>query len=172
MDTAAKLQSIDQLPGIAVAIEQPLVVLLESGPAFSVLVASHVSPEPDGGATILEDCVQIRIEHDGECLSRSFPEVVITEDPELPYWVASPDGFQTLFSQPSLDPYAILQISDDDARQLYAFLDGSDYGSLFELLRTRFGRLPRFYTPNEERFCAPENYASGRKDFPHVERFL
>lgn len=171
MNTATKLRSIDQLPCIAIAVEQPLMVLLESGPAFSVLVASHVSPEPGGSAIILEDCLQIRIEEDGERLSRSFAEVAFKEDPELPFWIASPDGFESLFSQPSWDPYAILQLSEEDSQRFNIDLDRSDYGSLFDLLRTRFGELPRFYTPNETRFCAPENYACGRNEFPHIKTF-
>jgi len=72
---ASRLQSIDQFPSVTTAVEQTLIVLLECGPAFSVLSASHVSSEPDNGAIVLEDCAQLRIEADGTCLTRNFPQV-------------------------------------------------------------------------------------------------
>jgi hypothetical protein len=61
MDTVPKLQRIDQVPSSAIAIEQPLVLLLENGPAFSALLAAHVSSEPDDGSVVLEDCAQVMV---------------------------------------------------------------------------------------------------------------
>lgn len=172
MKTAPVLHSIDQLPLCAVAVEQPLVLLLENGPAFSVLFATHVSAEPDNGAIILEECIQVRIEPDGTCFRKQFDQVVVLREDAQEHWIASPDGFESIFSQPSSDPYVFVQLSQSGASQLLQALNSGDFDSVFDELCGRFASLPRFYSPTPSELIAPDNYASGRIRFTEVKRFL
>ena len=172
MDPAPQLQSIDQVPPGLIAVEQPLVILLENGPGFSALVASHVASESDSGLITLEDCTQIRFEENGQRRIREFDSVVVSHDSESKFWIASPDQFESIFSQPSLDPYAVLQLSREQAVKLELAIKGNDFDGTFEILRSSFATKPRFYSPSLRELRAPENYASGRSQYPKNVRFL
>lgn len=172
MDTASKLQRIDQVPSSAIAIEQPLVLLLENGPAFSAILAAHISPEPDDGSVVLEDCTQVRIEQNGDCVRRSFDRVVILRESKRNHWIASPDELESIFSQPSADPYVFVQLPKSKARELRMAIHDRDFEKVFEELRDRFATLPRFYSPTPTELRAPENYATGRNRFSEIKRFL
>ncbi|MEM7393770.1 MAG: hypothetical protein AAF492_15620, partial [Verrucomicrobiota bacterium] len=112
MNTEFQPQRIDKLSNFAIAIQRPLLMLVENGPAFSVIMALHVSADPGDGEVLLEDCTQMRIEGDGSGVVRRFRNIVVVRDLDTNCWVASPDGFISLFSQPSLDPYVIVQLSN------------------------------------------------------------
>jgi len=172
MNTQPELQSVDQWPHVAIALQQPLAVLVESGPAFSVLVASRLSDEPDLGGLVLEDCLQIRIEDDGDCSASRFPRIAIKCESKSDYWVASPDNFDSLFSQTSRNPYAFVQLDKPETELFQNAVEARDFDTIFHLFRIRFGRLPRFYTPGEKEFRAPDNYATGRRAFPENTKFL
>jgi hypothetical protein len=172
MKTVPILQSIDQLPLCAVAIEQPLVLLLENGPAFSALLATHVSAEPDDGAIILEECIQVRIEQNGTCHRKQFDQVVVVREDAREHWIASPDGFESIFSQPSADPYVFVQLSQSGASKLLQAINAGDFDSVFEELCERFASLPRFYAPTPSELRAPDNYATGQNRFTEAKRFL
>lgn len=172
MDTAPQLQSIDQVPPGLIAVEQPLVMLLENGPGFSALVASHVASIRDSGLITLEDCTQIRFEENGQRRIRGFESVVVRHDSESKFWIASPDQFESLFSQPSLDPYAVFQLSREQAVEIELAIKGNDFDGTFEILRSNFATKPRFYSPSQLELRAPENYATGRSQFPMNVKFL
>jgi hypothetical protein len=172
MKTAPILQSIDQLHFCAVAIEQPLVLLLENGPGFSALFAAHVSAEPDNGAIILEECMQVRIEQNGTCYRKQFDQVVVVREDAQEHWIASPDGFESIFSQPSADPYVFVQLSQSGASKLLQAINTGDFDTVFKELCERFASLPRFYSPTPYELRAPDNYATGRNRFTEAKRFL
>ena len=111
MKTNPHLKRIDTLPRCSVAIEQPLVMLLEAGPCFSAIIARHVSAEPDDGAIRLEECTHFRIDPQGTCRTRHDDRIEVLWDPAIRHWIASPDQFVSVFSQPSLDPYAVIHLS-------------------------------------------------------------
>lgn len=172
MKTIPILQSIDQLALCAVAVKQPLVLLLENGPAFSALLAAHVSAEPDDGAIILEDCIQVRIEPNGTCFRKQFDQVVVVHEKSQEHWIASPDGFESVFSQPSADPYVFVQLSQSGANKLLQAINAGDFDTVFEELCERFASLPRFYSPTPSELRAPDNYAIGQNRFTGEKRFL
>jgi hypothetical protein len=172
MDSLPKLQRINQLPQSLVAVEQSLAILFENGPAFSVLIASHLACEPDHGSVKFEDCTQVRIEFDGNYLLRNFKTVVVQYDSESGFWMASPDQFDSLFSQPSADPYAVLQLSRSRSIALERSITREDFDEIFEILRCSFASQPQFYSPSPTELHAPENYATGRRGFKLSKRFL
>lgn len=157
MNPSPRLRRIDQVAASAAAVEQPLVLLVENGPAFSALLAARVSAEPDDGAVMLEDCAQLRIEANGDCVRRSFDRVVVLRDDRRNHWVASPDGFASLFSQPSADPYVVLELARSRAKVLRKAIRDRDFGTAFETLRSRLARLPGFFSPSPTQLRAPEN---------------
>ena len=77
MNSAPQIQNVERLSAIQIAVQQTLAVLLENGPGFSVLISSHISPEPDDTRILFEDVSQVRIESDGEAsicdCERSIP---------------------------------------------------------------------------------------------------
>ncbi len=172
MDPAPQFQSIDQVPLSLIAVEQPLVLLLENGPGFSTLIVTHVGSEPDDGSITLEDCTQIRIESNGHHQIRRFARVSVIFDKELEVWMASPDQFDSVFSQPSADPYAVVQMSRSKAIELGCSINEMNFDKIFEILRTSFASKPRFYSPSPTVLQAPENYATARDKLPQSQRFL
>jgi hypothetical protein len=162
MDTSPELKRIDQVPACGIAVEQTLVVLLEAaGRVFSVLVSSRVSAEPDGGAIRLEDCTRLRREAGGKVRSRGFRQVEIVWDPAVKHWIASPDGFQSVFSQPSAEPYAVVQLPELTSRALRGAIQKGDAAGALMMMRVRFKELPGFYSPRPGRLHAPWDYAAG-----------
>ena len=172
MQSSPRLQSVDEVPSRVTAIKQPLVLLLENGPAFSALFSDRVSAEPDDGSVILEDCTQIRIERNGDCICRRFRRVVVSFDGERNHWIASPDNLRSMFSQPSFDPYVFVQLRRSQSERLMDAIRERDFDSVFDDLRQCFAALPRFYSSSPTELRAPENYATGRSKFPEVRCFL
>ena len=172
MDTDPKLHRIDRLPQSLIAVEQPLVILLENGPAFSALIAAHVDPEPDDGSIRVEECTQFRIESNGLHHIRKFATVDFRFDKEREVWIASPNQFDSLFSQPSSDPYAVLQLARPQAAELERSIIRRNYDDIFEILRMSFASQPKFYSPSSAELHAPDNYANGRGNFPPTQRFI
>lgn len=170
-NTRTLLHSIPPLAEIAIAVEQPVAVLLANGPGFSVLFATRISARPDDGAVFVQDCTQYRIRKDGSRTIRYYTEVMFGFDKEKTLFFASPDGGASLFSQPSRDPYAVLELSRKEAENISGYIKIRSDDALFDLLRIRFGNLPGFYTPNSNELHAPDDYATAKSEYSNDQRF-
>lgn len=159
--SAPRLKRIDQLAPSSVAIEQTLVVLLEAFPAFSVIIAPHASAEPDDASLQLEDCFYLRRDEQGRLHGGTFPKVEIAWDPAIRHWIATPDGYRSIFLQPSAVPYAYIELSELTARAVAGAIAQSDFDAVFMMIRVRFGEFEGFNTDRRGNLKAPITYAAG-----------
>jgi hypothetical protein len=87
-------------------------------------------------------------------------------------WYANPKGLDAIFSNPSEDSNAMIQLSRADFLEFRDFVRDGDYDAQFEFLRARFGRLPHFYTPSNTELRAPDHYAGGMGLFDKETHFI
>ena len=172
MNAAPRYHQIDHVASSGVVVAQPLLLLLENGPAFSLVLADRASPEPDDGGVILEDCTQLRIEPTGLTSHRSFDRIMIMREPRHLFWVATPDELQSIFSQPSEDPYILLELSRSESKGFNAAIRENNFDWIFEAARLRFAQLPKFFSPSQTELQTPDNYASGNQKFSEYDHFL
>lgn len=160
-------------PGaVEIALEHTVAVLLENGPGFSVLFAKHLSSEPDSGDVFLEDCTQFRIFADDHREVETYPEVAFRRDSTRRCFFASPDGGATLFGLPGTDPYQMIELDAKESEFVHIGLSKAGQDGFFELLRSRFGKLPGFSSPNSNELHAPDTYANAAEAYPSSQVFL
>ncbi len=172
MKTKPRSLTVDQVASLPSAIEQPFALILEIGPAFSVLIGRRIEADRKPAQVVVEDSTQLRLTEHGEAIIRRYPAIRIRRDESLALWVASPDHFETPFSQPSADPYVLLTLPQEEASLLEKFLCRQSIDDAFELLRREIAKLPAFYSPSEDELRAPEQYASAKGRFAIDQCFL
>lgn len=174
MDSLPDCWRLDRLPSSAVVLEEPVCLLTENGPDFSVLFARRLSHDPARVATVLEEVRHFKLYHKGKprALSRTYASVAVRWHASPRCWEASPDDFHTLFALPSRDPYVAIPMPEDLMPMVEGWLKLEWHWRIFDLLRRRFGRLPGFYSPNESRLIAPDHYANAALAYPTGQRWL
>ncbi|MEM9235169.1 MAG: hypothetical protein AAGB14_00220 [Verrucomicrobiota bacterium] len=161
MDSNPQLKRIDQLADCAVATERPLVVLTRTGKTTSAIISARMSEETDDACIRLEDCHHFRFTDD-HARCDFHPLVEVMEGSESGYWLASPDDFESVFGNPSRDPYAVIELGDRTARAVYNALEQRDFKMVFTMIRVRFAELPRFLQTDARKLKAASYYATGR----------
>jgi hypothetical protein len=160
MITRAKPFRISRLIEIAIGLVEPSVVLLENGPAFSVLTAESINHDRFRGQLILNDVSQLRIEETGHSIIRRFPSVCLGFDADSELWLARDAATGTVFRCPSKSPYVVLTLTLSEHEKLRQAESVSDVDCLFRHFRQRFGNFPGFYSPDNETLISPDDYAS------------
>jgi len=159
MQTQAKAFRVSQLAEVAIGLIEPSVILLENGPAFSVLIADSIDWQAPFRRLALNDTSQLRIEETGHSVIRRFPTVYISHEDDSGLWRAHDASTRTIFRCPSRSPYAVLPLTRSEHHRLKQAESVADIDQMFGQFRSRFGELPGFYAPASDTLISPDDYA-------------
>ncbi len=143
--------------GVATALGDPSITLVEGGPALGVLIAESSHEDRSRGRFCLErvtwvrgdESVRVLRDFAGACLYRAEPGL----------WVAEEAGTGRLFPRPSRLPYRVVFIPARDYHDLMGYKARRDTEAIFAYARTRFGGLPGFHLQHQS-LVVPEGYAA------------
>lgn len=147
-------------------------LLLENGPAFSVLVSQNMGWSVAFEALELSDAFQLRIEEAGQAHIRHFETVRVYQDKRSLLWTAYAPNADAIFSCPSKVPYVLIDIPRAEHERLRQLSDIVDDDGLFGHCRDAFGRLPGFFSPEPTTLVSPADYACAWNGVRDLSRLL
>ncbi len=141
----------------SISLEESALTLVENDSAFGVLLSESTRMGRRLSETILDSAILVRCRK--KVWSQDlFEEVSIRLDHNN-IWIAEDLRSNRLFREPSIVPYRLIYVSEDDYVRLMEHVKENRLYDVFAFCQRLFGALPGFDFAGDG-LAVPENYAA------------